>query len=103
MTDLIEHALLTLSEQLPARVSRPGDRRFATATAIWAKPVGRMPRAVVHCQTLQERAARILEAVEEARTAGVGCWPLVDRAAGHVSLWPKADVSDELIDVCLRR
>src|SRR5262245_11620618 len=76
MTDLIEHALLTLSEQLPARVSRPGDRRFATATAIWAKPVGRMPRAVVHCRTLKD----IQLAIAAARSAGLS---LSVRGGGH--------------------
>jgi hypothetical protein len=54
MTDLIEGTLHRLGEQMPGRVSRPGDDRYAAATAIWAKPVGRMPRAVVHCRTPED-------------------------------------------------
>jgi hypothetical protein len=49
MTDLIEKTLHRLSGQLGGRFSLPGDDRYAAATAIWAKPVGRMPRAVAHC------------------------------------------------------
>jgi FAD/FMN-containing dehydrogenase len=51
MDDLIERTLDRVGEQLPGRVSRPGDDRYAAATSIWPKPVGRMPRAVVHCRT----------------------------------------------------
>src|SRR6516162_1108361 len=54
MPDQIELALRSLERQLPGRVSRPGKDGFAAATAIWAKPVGRMPRAVVHCQTTED-------------------------------------------------
>jgi len=50
-------------QQLRGRLSLPGDDRYVAATAIWAKPVGRMPRAVVHCRTPEDaqlgiRAAR---------------------------------------------
>jgi FAD/FMN-containing dehydrogenase len=63
MTDLIGTTLHRLGLQLPGRLSVPGDDRYATATTIWAKPDGRMPRAVVHCETPQDvqtavRAAR---------------------------------------------
>ena len=54
MPDQIERTLRSLERQLPGRVSRPGKDGFAAATAIWAKPVGRMPRAVVHCQTTED-------------------------------------------------
>jgi FAD/FMN-containing dehydrogenase len=75
MTDLIEGALRELSGQLGGRVSRPGDPRYA-ATAIWAKPVGRMPRTVVHCQTLPD----IQLAIAAARSAGLS---LSVRGGGH--------------------
>jgi len=48
MTGLIERTLGRLDGQLPGRVSRPGDNRYVAATALWAKAIGRMPRAVVH-------------------------------------------------------
>jgi len=51
MADLFEGTLRALGKRLGDRVSRPGRNRYAAATAIWAKPVGPMPRAVVHCQT----------------------------------------------------
>ncbi len=50
MTDLIERTLHALGMQLPGSVPRPGSDGYAAATAIWAKPTGRMPRAVVHCR-----------------------------------------------------
>jgi hypothetical protein len=46
MSDLTGRVLDQLGQQLGDRLSMPGDERYATATAIWAKPVGRMPRAV---------------------------------------------------------
>ena len=76
MTDFIENTLLTLSGQLPGRVSRPGDRRYAAATAIWAKPVGPMPRTVVHCRTPED----IQLAIVAARSAGLS---LSVRGGGH--------------------
>jgi len=54
MTDLIERTLLGLSNQLGNRVSRPGDGGDVAATEIWAKPIGCMPRTVVHCRTPQD-------------------------------------------------
>jgi FAD/FMN-containing dehydrogenase len=32
----------------------PGDAGYAAATAIWAKPTGSMPRALVHCEAPQD-------------------------------------------------
>src|SRR6266850_5179844 len=76
MTDLIERTFRRLADQLPGRVSRPGDDRYAAATAIWAKPVGRMPRAVVHCQTSDD----VQSAIRAARDCRL---PLSVRGGGH--------------------
>lgn len=46
MTDAIERALNRLGEQLPGCLSNPGSGRYAGATAIWAKPIGQLPRAI---------------------------------------------------------
>src|SRR5262245_3795354 len=54
MTDLIGRAMYRLRAQMPGRLSRPGDHRYTIATALWAKPVGPMPVAVVHCRTPEE-------------------------------------------------
>ena len=51
MPDLNEARLHKLGNQLPGRLSMPGDDRYVAATAIWAKPSGAMPRAVVRCRT----------------------------------------------------
>jgi FAD/FMN-containing dehydrogenase len=59
MTDFTEATFRRLGSQLPGRVSRPGDSGYAVATAIWAKPVGRMPRAVVHCRAAEDVRAAI--------------------------------------------
>jgi FAD/FMN-containing dehydrogenase len=76
MTDLIESNLRALGGQLGGRLSRPGDERYATATAIWAKPVGPMPRAVVHCRILQD----VQLAIATARSADLS---LSVRGGGH--------------------
>ena len=76
MTDLIESTLRRLGGQLPGRTSRPGDDRYAAATAIWAKPVGLMPRMVVHCRTM----ADIQLAIAAAHSAGLD---LSVRGGGH--------------------
>jgi FAD/FMN-containing dehydrogenase len=59
MTDLVGKTLSRLGERLPGRLSTPGDPGYIEATAIWAKPVGRMPRAVVHCRTAEDVAFAI--------------------------------------------
>lgn len=75
MTDLIGRTLHRLNLQLPGRVSVPGNDRYATATAIWAKS-DRTPRAVVHCQTAED--------VQAAIRAARGCdLPLSVRGGGH--------------------
>src|SRR5262249_28411634 len=75
MTDLIERTLYRLGEHRPGRIARPGHEDYAAATAIWAKPVGCMPRAVIHCQTPQDvqaaiRAARICDLALSVRGGG---------------------------------
>src|SRR5215469_2465890 len=76
MTDLIERTLRRLGGQLPGHVSRPGDDRYAAATAIWAKPVGGMPRAVLHCRTPKD----VQSAIRAARDCDL---PLSVRGGGH--------------------
>ena len=88
MTDLIESTLRGLSGQLGDRISRPGDDRYTAATAIWAKPVGIMPRIVVHCRTLQD----IQLAIAAARSAGLS---LSVRGGGHD--WAGRGLCDGLV------
>jgi hypothetical protein len=40
-------------------VSRPGEIGYADATAIWSKPVGRAPRAIIHCRTVEDVQAAV--------------------------------------------
>jgi FAD/FMN-containing dehydrogenase len=76
MTDLIERTLHRLGTQLSGRLSRPGDDRYAAAAAIWAKPVGRTPRAVAHCRTAED----VQSAIRAARDCHL---PLSVRGGGH--------------------
>ena len=76
MTDPIERTLRRFGEQLPGRVSMPGDDRYTVATAIWAEPVGGMPRAVVHCRTPEN----VQSAIRVARDCHL---PLSVRGGGH--------------------
>jgi FAD/FMN-containing dehydrogenase len=76
MPDQIERALRRLEAQLPGRVSLPGGDGYAAATAIWAKPVGPLPRAVVHCATTDH----IQLSIAIARDCGL---PLSVRGGGH--------------------
>ena len=76
MTNLVERTLYRLGERLPGRVSTPSEDGYAAATAIWSKPVGRMPRAVVHCQTADD----VRSAIRAARDCGL---PLSVRGGGH--------------------
>src|SRR6516165_2672925 len=75
MANLIGRTLHRLNMQLSGRVSIPGNDRYATATAIWAKS-DRTPRAVVHCQTPDDVQA----AIRVARTCDL---PLSVRGGGH--------------------
>ena len=76
MTDLVQRTLYRLGERLPGHLSTPGDPGYADATAVWAKPVGRLPRAVVHCQTAEDVAL----AIRAARDCAL---PLSVRGGGH--------------------
>src|SRR6516162_8033446 len=76
MADLIEARLHKLGNQLPDRLSRPGDDRYVTATAVWAKPSGSMPRAVIHCRTVQD----VQSAIRAVRDCDL---PLSVRGGGH--------------------
>ena len=76
MTDLIGRTLNWLGQQLRGRLSMPGHERYAAATATWAKPVGRMPRAVVHCQTPED----VQLAIRATRDCDL---PLSVRGGGH--------------------
>src|ERR1700738_3923680 len=79
MTDSIERTLHRLDGQLPGSVSRPGDNRYIAATALWAKPIGRIPRAVAHCRTPQDVQSAILAA----RDSGLSDLSLSVRGGGH--------------------
>jgi FAD/FMN-containing dehydrogenase len=76
MPDQIERTLRSFGGQLPRRVSLPGEDVYVAATAIWAKPVGPMPRAVVHCRTTED----VQLAIRTARDCGL---PLSVRGGGH--------------------
>ena len=54
----------------------PATAAMPNATAIWAKPVGRMPRAVSHCRTPQD----VQSAIRAARDCDL---PLSVRGGGH--------------------
>jgi len=76
MTDLVQRTLQRLASQLSGRLSMPGDEGYIAATAIWAKPVGRAPRVVAHCQTAED--------VQSAVRAARDCYlPLSVRGGGH--------------------
>src|ERR1700737_4293572 len=70
------HSAVSAIDCPAAGLSRPGDRRYAAATAIWAKPVGRMPRAVAHCRTAED----VQLAIRAARECDL---PLSVRGGGH--------------------
>jgi FAD/FMN-containing dehydrogenase len=76
MTDLMERTLALLDGQPSGLVSRPGDERYVAATGIWAKPVTRMPRAVVHCRTPKD----VQSAIRAARNCDLS---LSVRGGGH--------------------
>jgi hypothetical protein len=76
MPELIEARLHKLGNQLPGRLSMPGDGRYIAATSIWAKPSGAMPRAVVHCRTVQD----VQSAIRAVRDCDL---PLSVRGGGH--------------------
>src|SRR5271166_3572817 len=76
MTDLTGRTLNWLNQQLRGRLSMPGDDRYTAATAIWAKPVSRVPRAIAHCRTPED----VQLAIRAARNCDL---PLSVRGGGH--------------------
>jgi FAD/FMN-containing dehydrogenase len=76
MPDQIERTLRTLAGQLPGRVFKPGQDGYTAGTSIWAKPVGPLPRAVIHCVTSEDAQSAI-------RTARDCALPLSVRGGGH--------------------
>ncbi len=77
MTDLIKETFRRrFGKHLPGRLSLPGDAGYDKATAIWTKPIGRTPRAVVHCRTPEDVQSAILAA----RDCDL---PLSVRGGGH--------------------
>ena len=76
MADLIERGFQRLDQELCGRLSRPGNGRYAATTAIWAKPVGPMPRAIAHCRTAQD----VQSVIRAARDCNL---PLSVRGGGH--------------------
>jgi FAD/FMN-containing dehydrogenase len=74
MTDLKEYRLRQLAET--QEVSFPGDPRYGATTAIWSKPIHRLPQAVVHAHS----AAEVQSAVRLAREYDL---PLSVRGGGH--------------------
>ena len=66
MNELID-VLKHFGGQLRDKISVPGSVRYASATAIWAKPVGPMPRAIVHCSTPHD----VQLAIRAARNSGL--------------------------------
>jgi FAD/FMN-containing dehydrogenase len=76
MADRIQSVFLRLEQRLLGRLSKPRDDRYAAATAIWAKPIGPMPRAVAHCRTAQD----VQSTIQAARECDL---PLSVRGGGH--------------------
>src|SRR5215467_12712605 len=76
MPDLFEARLHKLRNQLPGRLLMPGDDGYVAATAIWAKPSSALPRAVVHCRTVQD----VQSAIRAVRDCDL---PLSVRGGGH--------------------
>jgi FAD/FMN-containing dehydrogenase len=76
MTDLVGRTFDRLAARLPGQVSTPGDDGYAAATAIWSRPVGRMPRAVVRCRTADDVRSAIRAAQDSDLSLSV-------RGGGH--------------------
>src|SRR5262249_26773934 len=88
MSELTGRTLNRLAEQLGGRLSMPGDDRYAAATAIWAKPTGRMPRAAAHCRTAEDVQAAIRAARDSDLSLSV-------RGGGHE--WAGRGLGDGLV------
>jgi FAD/FMN-containing dehydrogenase len=88
MPNRIGRALRQLGDRLPGRLSAPGDERYAAAIATWAKPVGALPRAIVHCTTSEDVQSAI-------RAARDGDLRLSVRGGGHD--WAGRSLCDGLV------
>jgi FAD/FMN-containing dehydrogenase len=88
MSDLTRRTLNRLAQQLGGRLSMPGDDSYTAATAIWAKPAGRLPRAVAHCRTPKDVQAAIGAARDSDLSLSV-------RGGGHD--WARRALCDGLV------
>jgi hypothetical protein len=75
MTD-VSNVLKHCDTRLRSRISTFGSERYANAVALWAKPVGPLPRAVIHCCTSKD----VQLAIHAARNSGLS---LSVRGGGH--------------------
>ena len=62
MGERVSRTLHDLGKRLSGGLSQPGDERYHSATRIWAKPTGPMPRAIAHCRTTEDVRSAILGA-----------------------------------------
>jgi FAD/FMN-containing dehydrogenase len=85
---MIGNALDNLTQLLNGHVSKPGDSGYLAATSIWAKPIDRAPRAVVHCRVPRD----IQLAIEAASSDGLS---LSVRGGGHD--WACRSLCDGLV------
>src|SRR5262245_54766528 len=76
MADVITRRFNLTDQRNRGRVSLPGDEGYVAATSIWAKPLGGMPRAVVHCRNAED----VQVAIRIARDCDL---PLSVRGGGH--------------------
>ena len=76
MSSQIERNLQRLHDQSSGHVSKPGDPRYAAATAIWAKQLDRIPQAIAHCRT----SAHVQAAIRAARDCDL---PISVLGGGH--------------------
>ncbi len=76
MSNVIERSIRQLGQTIEGQLSLPGDERYLKATGLWAKAVGPMPRAVVHCRTPRDVQAAIRSARESDLSLSV-------RGGGH--------------------
>jgi FAD/FMN-containing dehydrogenase len=76
MTNLTERTFHRLRNELSGALSKPGEEPYNAALAIWAKPTGRMPRAVAHCRSAKD----VQSAIRAARDCHL---PVSVRSGGH--------------------
>src|SRR5262252_8401962 len=76
------------------------DNRYIAATALWAKPIGRMPRVVVHCRTPQDVQLAILAARDSGLSLSVrgGGHDWAGRALCDGLVIDLSDMNDVLVD-----